>query len=151
MDEVAVPADVWTLFEFEIPEGSRHFAVHCNSAIGGMLMLDDISYRGRNLVLTGYNVYRDGELIGNVRSASEGFSEKKPEDNMDHVYNVTALYEEGESGFSNNVFLDGNGVEEISDDAGAAYYDLLGRKLRKPVSGVTIMRRGTESKKIMRH
>lgn len=151
VDEVAVPADVWTLFEFEIPEGSRHFAVHCNSAIGGMLMLDDISYRGRNLVLTGYNVYRDGELIGNVRSASEGFSEKKPEDNMDHVYNVTALYEEGESGFSNNVFLDGNGVEEISDDAGVAYYDLLGRKLRKPVSGVTIMRRGTESKKIMRH
>lgn len=149
IEEVEIPADVWTRFEFEIPAGTRHFAVHCNSAIGGMLMLDKISYKGKKLTLIGYNVYRDGQLIGTANNGSQGFSDKNADNNQNHVYNVTALFEEGESGFSNDVYLKGSGVEDIFYDSESEYYDLLGRKLNNPTSGVTIMRQGNEWKKII--
>ena len=113
-------------------------------------MLDKVSYKGKKLVLKGYNIYRDGQLIGTANNGSDGFSDKKVDDNQNHVYNITGLFEEGESGFSNDVYLKSAAVENIYDDVKSEYYDLLGRKLKEPLPGVIIMRRGSESNKIMK-
>ena len=92
-------------------------AIHYNSKDVLALLIDDITctpnYETQTLTLNGYNIYRDGvkvndepvkettftdRLAEDAASASEHaalYAEKTP-----HYYNVTAVYEEGESGFS---------------------------------------------------
>lgn len=88
-----VPGD-WTQYFFELPEGSRHFAVRAISRDCFMLMLDDVSFipeaRATELTPAGYNVYRDG-----VRLNSEPVMTPRYEvEDAAHTsfYRVSALY-----------------------------------------------------------
>ena len=61
----------WTLRSFDLPEGTKHFAIrHISNDVFGM-MIDDVTYEGAvpNYAPTApvsYNVYLDGVLVGNV-------------------------------------------------------------------------------------
>ena len=61
----------WTLRSFEVPAGTKYFAIrHISNDVFGM-MIDDVTYEGAvpNYVPTApvsYNIYLDGQLVGNV-------------------------------------------------------------------------------------
>ena len=85
-----------------LPAGAKYFAIHCNSQNGGIMMVDDISYVGKQLTLKGYNIYCDGVLVATAEAGASTFEHSTAgmETGL-HTYHVTALYEEGESALSN--------------------------------------------------
>lgn len=109
----AVPAR-WTAYGFDLPAGTRHFAIHCTSADQFMFMVDDISFTPAGmsttmLELKGYNVYRNGARINTVPVDAETFTDAGAPDG-DHRYQVTAVYDRGESIPSNDVRLSLSGI-----------------------------------------
>lgn len=96
----------WTEYKFQLPEGSKYFAVHYAPAPSTslMLMLDDFMFTPASaaepLLLKGFNVYRDGEIINTDPVEELNYIDSNVEAG-EHVYNVTALYDRGESRGSN--------------------------------------------------
>ena len=131
----------WMEVSVILPAGAKYFAIRNRGDYAGMFMVDDITYTGKPLTLNGYNVYRDAELIGNTAADVTSFPVEATDGQ--HVYNVTAVYAEGESGFSNGVTVDASGVMEIGADStiDGNTYDLSGRRMptdRKLEKGVYI-------------
>ena len=102
IDEFEAPQNYFGRFTVTLPAGAKYFAIRCNSANGGIFMLDDISYEGKPLTLKGYNVYCDGEFVGTAPSSAQSYEHATTALASGlHTYHVTALYEEGESALSN--------------------------------------------------
>ena len=109
----------WEEFKVELPEGARYFAIRCVSDSKFALMLDDITYipvgaTTEELSLVGYNVYRDG-----VKANAEPLPETVWYD--DHVtegtnysYQVTAVYDKGESQFSEALQIVATGINRLT-------------------------------------
>lgn len=133
-----VPAE-WTEYTVDIPEGAEYFAIHYISPYVWMFMIDDITYTPAVPVVTGYNIYRDRELIATV-DAAEGTAFTDSEAPVgDHAYNVTVLYDENrESDLSNDAVITMSGITIPVSDAKAdlEVYDLNGHLLFKGTSSV---------------
>lgn len=84
-------AEGWEEIKFEVPEGTRFFAIHQNSewTYAYLLMFDDFTYEG-STAPESYNIYRDGELIGSVYEP--GFTDNVPDPKATYRYDVTAVY-----------------------------------------------------------
>ena len=95
------PTD-WTEYTFDLPEGALFFALRYNAVDQFMIMIDDIVYTPAQLVLRGYNVYCDDELIGTTDTTTE-FRLNGTDDYEGKKFFVTALYTVGESMPSNKV------------------------------------------------
>lgn len=107
----AVP-DSWTRYEFDLPAGARHFAVRHISQNGMVLMLDDFSFipDASDVELTGYNVYRNGEVIATVADPCHLDADVAAAAGL-RTYAVTALYgPRGESRGSNEVSIGSSGL-----------------------------------------
>lgn len=106
----------WTRYEAHLPQGARHFAIRNSSKNQFMLMVDDISFQAapEQLSLSGYNVYRNGEKLNSGLLETTNFSVEAGTDKSDR-FQVTAVYDKGESKPSDAVTLDGSAISEISD------------------------------------
>ncbi len=128
----------WKEYSYDVPAGARYFAIHATSNDAYALLLDDFIFipdtTGRqNIVLTGYDVYRDGVKITSAPVASTTFTDEAS--GGDHVYNVSAVYDKGESMISNPASVNVvNGISSIVETktSNSAYYDLQGRKVTRP-------------------
>lgn len=101
----------WTKYEFEVPEGAKYFAINYINAGGFMVFVDDVTFSPKNgtpIEFAGYNVYRDGRKINNEILTTNKFTD--PEGKDDQVYNVTVVYNVGESGPSNSIKPNGDPV-----------------------------------------
>ncbi len=81
---------------------------HFNVTDQYILVVDDISYVKTDanvLSLTGYNVYRDGELIGEVAAGTNEFVDESVAAGT-YTYNVTNVFGELESGLSNDAEIE---------------------------------------------
>ncbi|MDE7443570.1 MAG: choice-of-anchor J domain-containing protein, partial [Muribaculaceae bacterium] len=87
----------FTEYTAQLPEGSTYFAIRCTSTNGMMFIVDDITYapKSYNIKIEGYNVYRNGDLIASNVPTKE--YRDLPETGNLQVYNVTAVYNYGES------------------------------------------------------
>lgn len=107
--------DEWTLLEFDLPEGSRHFALRCVSDAAFALFVDDVSFYDATvpaLSLQRYEVLRDGEPLAETAAAS--FTDAAaPADKCS--YSVRAVYDKGASEFV-TVSVELSGVDEIYGD-----------------------------------
>ena len=104
----------WTRYEFRVPQGARYFAIRFISADTFMVMVDDVTYTGKEsspLTLLGYNVYCDGVKLNTTPLQTATFTHTPAAEKP--VYHVTALYEAGESRASNAVYPYGSGLSEI--------------------------------------
>ncbi len=107
----------WTGYEFDLPEGSKYFAIRYASAELFMLMVDDVKFIGATPAseyhLLGYNVYRDKQRLNEAPvTATEYFDTQAG--NSKHIYHVTALYDKGES-LPVEASSDMSGVGELTD------------------------------------
>lgn len=109
----------WKEFKYDVPEGTKYFAIRCTSSEKRMLSLDDFtytpSYSNEGLPLLGYNVYRN-----DIKVNTELVTECRFIDRGAHAgdrYNVTAVYSRGESMPSKTEIANWDSVDEITSDA----------------------------------
>ena len=121
-DVIAVPADKWTKYTFTLPEDAKYFAINCVSENSYALLIDEITYESTepmSLSLLGFNVYRDGEKV-NDELLEEGYYVDTNAPAGSHYYNVTTVYDKGESAFSNQVSTT-TGIEPVNNNSIAVY------------------------------
>ena len=88
----------WTSRSVDLPAGTKYFAIrHYSTDIFGML-IDDVTYEG---FISGpkpvsYNVYLDGQLVGNVDANTFSYTFNNVSDG-EHECAVSAVYSLGES------------------------------------------------------
>lgn len=109
----------WEEFKVSLPEGAKYFAIRCVSKQKFALMLDDITYIpvgavAEDLSLMGYNVYRDGQKVNSEPWPESVWTDASTQLNETHTYRVTAVYDKGESLYSNEVSVLNTAVESIS-------------------------------------
>lgn len=99
----------WTEASFNLPRGAKYFAIRCTSSDAMALLVDDITCvtaasMPQDLLLTGYNVWRDGEQVNDVPVTAHSWLDYDVAEGA-HLYHVSALYSLGESALSNGVTL----------------------------------------------
>lgn len=123
-----VPAD-WTLYTVSVPAGAKRMAIRSCATGSFMLMVDDVTLipaegSTANLVLKGYNVYRDGVKINTEVVEDTEYVDSNVVDGETYTYVVTAVYEEkGESAASNEavILVQNSGVDAIGNGSLAIY------------------------------
>lgn len=120
----------WTLYEVELPAGAKYFAIRSYSEDKMMLMIDDVTFipqgAKHNLVINGYNVYRDGVKLNSEPVQTTSFTDSGVEDNNSYLYKVTVAYNKGESAASNPAKVDVNlsGIDStVEDEVGISVSD----------------------------
>ncbi len=153
------PEKGFHFFEYTLPSDAKYAAVRVSlsTMANKSVVIDDISYTAASspmekLEITGYNVYRDGVLIGSTDT--ESYTDKT--DDGHHVYNVTTRYDMGESPFSNDVDVEMSGIEDVTVGAASGtlrYYNLQGIEVKNPARGtiyIVVSADGTTTKRIVR-
>lgn len=120
-DVNVVPASDWTRYEFKLPEDARYFAINCVSEITYALLIDEVTYESANadvLEFRGYNIYRDGVKLNDEVVEENEYVDENPQLTADshHVYNVTALYDKGESCLSEDLIVNLSSVDSVSGE-----------------------------------
>ncbi len=120
----------WTLYEVELPAGAKYFAIRSYSEDKMMLMIDDVTFipqgAKHNLVINGYNVYRDGVKLNSEPVQTTSFTDSGVEDNNSYLYKVTVAYNKGESAASNPAKVDVNLSDidsTVEDEVGISVND----------------------------
>ena len=99
----------WTKYSFVLPDNARYFAIHVvdgSNSSSDAWMIDDITFQpgSKQLVHTGYNVYRDKKLIAKIDGKeNSNYTDTSVEFGIGYTYAVSAIYETGESVLSNEV------------------------------------------------
>lgn len=146
-----VPED-WTEFSFTLPEGATYFAINHDSYDTLALFVDDVTYEPApeipaDLAIEGYHIFRDGVQLTDKPVAALSFidsplADDAPDGSYSFSYTVVPVYNYGPGAVSEaaTVSLTLAGLSEnisIPTDA-PAYYDLMGRRISKPESGIFI-------------
>lgn len=106
--EVILEAPIeWTKVTFDLPAGTKYFAIRCTSPDRFALLVDDITYlpasaAPEDLELKGYNVYRDNEKITSTPVATATYTDPVANPG-EYKYKVTVMYDKGESAYSNEI------------------------------------------------
>ena len=113
IDDVEKVPFEWTRYTFNVPAGTKYFALNSHSSNNYILMLDDFTFtpapEHKEFSLTGYTVYRNEEALSTVEE-NEHFDNEAPENEA--RYAVTAVYDKGESKSSNVVVITSSGIDE---------------------------------------
>lgn len=127
----------WTKYGASLPEGAKYFAIHVISEMAYALMLDDASYEAAAMKIKGYNIYRDGELIATVGSDSTTFEDTEK---GDHFYNVSVVYDDGESAKSNDAITIVTGINAVRfSNEVSPIYNLSGQRVSNSYRGLVIV------------
>lgn len=89
----------WTEYTVDVPEGTRYFALRHVTLGGFFMMADDITYTPagpERLVMEGYKLYHNGELIASPGKDVTTFAHNGVADG-NHDYAVAVKYDRGES------------------------------------------------------
>lgn len=108
----------WTEYTVELPADARYFAIrYCSFDCYGLL-LDDISFSSRasGTLLSGYKVYRDGIFVGDAAKDNRVFSDI-PATTEKVTYAVTAVYDLGESPFSDIITVSFSSLDVVGGSA----------------------------------
>ena len=141
----------WRYFEYTLPRTAKYFAIRSITPERGFgIILDDLGYTPANgeaeaLTLAHFNIYRDGKLIDT--SLIPTFTDK-PGDKANHSYQVSAVFEEGESALSNTYVYDvTNTIDKtaISSSSPVAVYGLDGRKVDRNQKGIVMIKKKNRS------
>ncbi len=107
----------WTKFEFDVPEGTKYFAIRCTSNNKQLLLIDDVTYTpsySEGLPLMGYNVYCDDTKVNKTLVTDNYFIHKGG--TQGKKYTVSAVYYKGESKPSKEFISNMDSIEDINAD-----------------------------------
>ena len=86
----------WAQFTAQLPAGAKYFAIRHTSTDVFALFVDDITYIPEPAGPVSYNIYLDGQLVGNVPSTTFSYTFNNVS-NGAHQCAVSAVYDLGES------------------------------------------------------
>lgn len=110
----------WTEYRFTLPANAKYFAIRATGTCSA-LFLDDISFipvtaKPMELVINGYNIYRNREKINEKPVNETYFTDATVEPLKEYTYAVTVMYDLGESGFSNEVLVTTlTGIDDVEN------------------------------------
>ena len=142
----SLTSGAWEEIKVQLPAGAKYFAINHNTATWDnpfFFMIDDITYSYGAGKVTGYNIYRDGKLIGNVTADVRNFVDKDANlsDTNSHVYGVTAVYASEESEATLAQIL--TGLDNISADSKTFdVYTTDGICVAKGVKNLNLLKKG---------
>ena len=139
VEEEEAPADDWHEVSVNLPEGAKYFAIVCTSSNQFLFMVDDVTYQGKPIVVTGYRVYRDGQPVVTLDASTLEYTDEAV-DKGSHTYNVTLLTAQGESNYSNAVTIVPNAIHSITIDGVTERYNVAGQPIGNDRSGIQIVR-----------
>lgn len=129
----------WKKVVADLPEGTRYFAIRYTGTDKNFIfMADRIEYETGLMKVRGYNVYRNGEKIGETTCDDPSFEVSNTSGSGN--YHVTVVYSNGESGFSNAAGII-DGVE--TTDALAVPTDIY------TIQGILVKSQATDTKGLM--
>ncbi len=143
ISEKTVTSSQWDEVSADLPQGARYFAirhttkvVESPSGVGYssapyLFLVDDVTMASKGCLLTGYNVYRDGQLLGSTTDCHYA-DQAIQGDGQNHTYQVTALYADGTESVPASATVNvptGIDIIEAGTTAPDAVYTLDGRKL----------------------
>lgn len=133
--------DAWTEYTYSLPAGAVYFAIHVVSKDQFALLVDDVTYNGKSLVLSGYNIYRDSKLIAFVPADVTSFSDSDVVGNGSVSYAVSAVYTIGESAASDTVSVPAGiiGIANSPQDSAEKRYRIDGVETTKE-KGIQIIK-----------
>ncbi|MGN0236952.1 MAG: choice-of-anchor J domain-containing protein [Lepagella sp.] len=156
LETLTAPRNGWTDFSVTLPENAKRFAINVHGSHYDPIVFDLFSFTAMSepALLTGYNLYRNDLLIVSLPLETLSYTDENLEKNVEYLYAVTALYDKGESLYSNKetVLIElEDGVTEIRlDDADVELFDLQGIRIARPVKGqVVIVRQNGKSFKAL--
>ncbi len=111
LETITVGSERWTEYKVALPEGAKYFALRTVSHNQFVLFIDDITYRPaqHHLSLKGYNVYCNGTKLNAEPLAEPTYTVAAPKDG--DRYQVTAVYNLGESALSNSVIVGATAID----------------------------------------
>ncbi len=147
-EEFTVNDKAWEKYSAELPEGAKHFALHRTSKatqyvesdgsqykVAGtgsfIMMIDDIEFQVEPKTVLGYNVYKNGEKIETLAANATVYGPVNAD--MNDLFYITAIYEEGESLPSNRYgydFVTAIDTPQTSNLKSQIIYDLNGRAVK---------------------
>ncbi len=155
-DEI-VGTTEWVYLSYTLPADARYFAVvaYNNGGMCTVIALDDIEFTPlygatTKLTLKGYNVYRNDELIASEVEETT-FVDTTAEAEL-NSYNVTAVWAEGESNYSNTAEANAIvGLDRIEKaEAERQTYNMAGQRVNATERGAYITRQGNEVRKLIK-
>ena len=139
----------WQQFEYALPQGTKYFALRkvTSTDDGWALLVDDVTFAPdtlaaqTGLMLFGYNIYKNGTRVNTTLVSQPTYTDA--EGKAGDVYRVTAVYNQGESVYSNAATAQGtDGIVAVSPAAAPAagpLYNLNGQRLTAhPRRGIAI-------------
>lgn len=98
----------WKEYIYELPEGTCYFAIVHKSYNCIAVLVDDITFIPAESVpeeinLQGYNIYRNGIKINEELVQNNEYTDENVTNGQNYVYQITAVWDKGESGLSNAV------------------------------------------------
>lgn len=146
-DTYSITSGAWQQIKVQLPAGARYFAINHNTPTWNnpfFFMIDDITYSYGAGEVTGYKIYRDDKLIGNVAADVRNFVDKDADlsDTNSHVYGVTAVYATEESEATLAQIL--TSVDGISADSNQTFdvYTTDGICVAKGVKNLNLLKKG---------
>ncbi|MGN1245721.1 MAG: choice-of-anchor J domain-containing protein [Muribaculaceae bacterium] len=104
----------WTEYSYDLPAGTKYFAIRCVSYDAMMFQIDDVNYTAMSnddITLLGYNVYRNNELVTDTPVSDTAYKAAYSSDSDEFA--VSAVYNLGESDVVKGSV---SGVESLSTD-----------------------------------
>ena len=99
----------WEQYSYTLPNDAKYFAIRYTSVDIFALLIDNISYTVGNastdMAVEGYNVFCNGNKI-NDTDVTEATYSYTVEESGNYMFNVTVIYNEGESQLSNTVTVE---------------------------------------------
>lgn len=142
----------WVEKSFELPAKATRFAIRMSDSHYYPIAFDAFTFTATSspAVHTGFNVYRDHELLAAYPAETLTHVDNEPVLGNEHVYHVTALYDKGESHYSEpmNVKVElETGIGEIEVSAeDAEFFTLQGLRIERPAAGeIVIVRKGDKT------
>lgn len=114
---ITINSESWREQRVTLPEGTKYFAIRKTSVDQYILCIDDITYRPQSdeVVLQGYNVYRDGEKITATPITETRYEVQASP--SEQSYQVSVVYDRGESILSNVVVISPtSGIGDVRAD-----------------------------------
>ena len=150
---ITAQSATWVKYDYNLPEGTRFFAIHRTTFDGNMFFVDDVTFvperlARQDITLLGYNVWCDGIRLNEALVTATSFDD--PVAREEAHYTVTAVYDKGESGPSNTASIlsgidelpqyapDGKYAPDGRSIAPSALYDLYGRPATGKQKGIYI-------------
>lgn len=143
----------WKQVSVFVPQGTKYFAIHQNTPADNAYLfgVDDLTFEAgdecADYTLTGYNIYRDGELVGTVNGSTLTYNDNV--DDFNHYYNVTVLYTDSEgnvveSPFSNTALTATSidDIEALTPESVYNVYTLDGKAVRLNANTLKGLQRG---------